>query len=122
MKRNILGNTGLRVSELSLGTLIFSKRQANLAVEQGACAVKKGVELGINLFDTGSSYGTQGHLHEGLKGLGDKVMISTKTRAKTGELARKDFETSLRELDREYIDIYHLHLVEDAADLAARRF
>lgn len=49
------------------------------------------------------------------------MILSTKTRAKTRELAQKDFETSLRELNREYIDIYHLHMVEDAADLAARR-
>jgi len=121
MKEKILGKSGLRVSELSFGSLIFSKRQGNLTVEEGAAVVRKGFELGINLFDTATSYGTQGHLREGLKGLGDKVMVSTKTNAKTRELAKKDFEASLLELGREYIDIYHLHMVDDAADLAARR-
>jgi aryl-alcohol dehydrogenase-like predicted oxidoreductase len=121
MKEKILGRTGLRVSELSFGSLIFSKRQGNLTVEEGAAVVRKGFELGINLFDTATSYGTQGHLCEGLKGLGDKVMVSTKTHAKTRELAKKDFEASLQELGREYIDIYHLHMVDDAADLVARR-
>lgn len=120
MEQKMLGKSGLRVSELSFGSLTFSKRQGNLTVEEGAAVVRKGFELGINLFDTASSYGTQGHLREGLKGLGDKVMVSTKTNAKTRELAKKDFETSLLELDREYIDIYYLHMVKDAADLAAR--
>ena len=121
MKEKLLGQAGLRVSELSFGSLIFSKRQGNLTVEEGAAVVRKGFEMGINLFDTATSYGTQAHLREGLKGLGDKVMVSTKTHAKTLDLAKKDFETSLLELGREYIDIYHLHLVEDAADLVARR-
>ncbi len=121
MKQNRLGQTGIQVSELSFGTLIFSKHHANIAIETGAQAVKKGVDLGINLFDTASSYGTQDHLREGLKGLGDKVVISTKTHAKTQELARRDFEASLRELNREYIDIYHLHHIQDAADLTVRR-
>lgn len=52
MIRNVLGNTGIRVSGLSFGTLIFSTRQGNLTVEEGACVVKKGFDLGINLFDT----------------------------------------------------------------------
>lgn len=121
MKQNRLGNTHIRVSELSFGTLIFTKRQANLTIEEGARVVKEGFDLGINFFDTATSYGTQGHLREGLKGVGDKVIISTKTHAKTRELARKDVETSLRELDREYIDIYHLHMVDNADDLAERR-
>jgi len=121
MKQNRLGRTGIQVSELSFGTLTFSKHHADIGVETGAYAVKRGVDLGINLFDTASSYGTQNHLREGLKGLRNKVVISTKTNAKTRELARRDVEASLRELDREYIDIYHLHHIQDADDLTARR-
>ncbi len=121
MKQNRLGHTGIQVSELSFGTLTFSKHHADVAIEAGAHVVRKGVDLGINLFDTASSYGTQNHLREGLKGLGDKAVISTKTNAKTRDLARRDVEASLRELGREYIDIYHLHHIQDAADLNARR-
>ncbi|MFB3884490.1 MAG: aldo/keto reductase [Thermodesulfobacteriota bacterium] len=121
MKQNRLGRTGIEVSELSFGTLTFSKHHANVTIEAGARTVKKGLELGINLFDTASSYGTQDHLREGLKGAGDKVVISTKTHAKTRESAIRDLEASLRELNREYIDIYHLHLIQDDADLIARR-
>lgn len=121
MKQNSLGNTGIRVSELSLGTLPFSKNQAALTVEDGARIVKKAFDSGITFFDTAASYGSQAHVREGLRGVGDKATISTKTHGKTKESVQKEFETSLRELDREYIDVYQFHLIEDAADLAARR-
>ncbi len=120
MKQKRLGHTGIRVSELSMGTLIFSKNQAALSPEEGARVVRKAFDSGINFFDTAAVYGTQSHVREGLKGI-DKVVISTKSHSKTREAIEKDFETSLHELDREYIDLYQLHLVESPADLAARR-
>ena len=121
MKRNELGHTGLHVSELSFGTLILSRLQAGVTIEEGARVIKKALELGINFIDSGTSYATQEHVREGLKGATDQVIISTKTREKTYDLARKDFENSLRELDRDYIDLYQLHLIESARDLVGRR-
>ena len=121
MKRNELGHTGLHVSELSFGTLILSRLQAGVTIEEGARVIKKALELGINFIDSGTSYATQEHVREGLKGATDQAIISTKTREKTYDLARKDFENSLRELDRDYIDLYQLHLIESARDLVGRR-
>ena len=121
MKLNALGKTGIKVTEISLGTLIMGKRQANITVEEGAIVVKKAVELGINFIDTAARYDTQNHIREGLKGFRDKVVLSTKTREAKRELARKDFETSLKELNVEYIDVYQLHLVDGEADLVTRR-
>jgi predicted aldo/keto reductase-like oxidoreductase len=121
MKRNELGHTGLHVSELSLGTLILSKLQAKLTIEEGALIIKKALKLGINFIDSGTSYSTQEHIREGLRGAKDQVIISTKTRQKTYDLAQKDFENSLRELGRDYIDLYQLHLIESARDLLERR-
>ncbi len=121
MKKNVLGNTGIEVSELSFGTLILGKIQADLTEEEGGQTVKRAFDLGVNFFDTAKTYGTEGHVREGLSGVGDKAIISTKTRARTRDIAQRDFEASLKELDREYIDIYHLHLVQGAQDLADRR-
>jgi aryl-alcohol dehydrogenase-like predicted oxidoreductase/ferredoxin len=121
MKKNALGNTGIEVSELSLGTLTFGKSQGNLTVEDGGLVVKKALDLGINFFDSGRSYGTEGHLREGLRGAGDKAVIASKTHARTRDLAQRDFETSFKELDRDYIDIYLLHLIHGTQDLADRR-
>jgi len=120
MKQNLLGKTGIRVSELSLGTLIFSKMQGALSVEEGARVVRKAIESGITFIDTAAGYGSQDHVREGVKGARDKVIVSTKSHGKTVDVVQKDFETSLRELDRDAIDVYHFHLVESPADLTAR--
>ncbi len=121
MKKNALGRTGLEVTELSLGTLILGKIQANLSVEEGAKAVAKAVELGINFIDTAASYGSQSHVREGLKGFLNEILISTKTHGRTREAVRKDFETSLKELGRDYIDVYQLHLVNSVKEMEERR-
>jgi predicted aldo/keto reductase-like oxidoreductase len=121
MDQHDLGNTGLRVSELCLGTLILSRLQADISIEEGARVVKKALDLGINFIDSGAVYATQEHVREGLRGNRERVVLSTKTRAKTYDLCRKDVETSLIELDRDTIDLYQLHLIESARDLVERR-
>ncbi|MFH1625039.1 MAG: aldo/keto reductase, partial [Pseudomonadota bacterium] len=68
MKRNELGHTGLYVSELSIGTLILSRLQAGVTIEEGARVIKKALKLGINLIDSGTTYETQEHVREGLRG------------------------------------------------------
>jgi len=121
LKKVTLGSTGIKVTELSFGTLILGRIQADLTPEQGAPAVAKAVEMGINLFDTAHSYGTQNHLRLGLGQAKNDVVIATKAHARTRPEAEKTFEESLRELDREYIDIYHCHLIDSAQDLQNRR-
>ena len=121
MKKNVLGRTGLEVTELSLGTLILGRIQANLSIEDGAKPVARAMELGINFIDTAASYGSQPHVREGLKGFPGEVLISTKSHGRTREAVQKDFETSLKELGRDYIDVYQLHLVNNAKELEERR-
>jgi aryl-alcohol dehydrogenase-like predicted oxidoreductase len=121
LKKNVLGRTGLEVTELSLGTLILGRIQANLSIEDGAKPVARAMELGINLIDTAASYGSQPHVREGLKGFLEEVLITTKSHGRTRETVQKDFETSLKELGRDYIDIYQLHLVNNAKEMEERR-
>jgi aryl-alcohol dehydrogenase-like predicted oxidoreductase len=121
MRKNRLGSTGIDLSELSYGTLSFSRHQANLTEKEGGRCVKSAFALGVNFFDTARNYRTEGHVREGLRGVSDKAVIATKTRAKTRNIAMRDFEDSLKELNREYIDIYHLHLIHGGQDLADRR-
>lgn len=121
MKRVLLGKTGIEVSELSFGTLILGRIQADLTPDEAAPAIEKAIEMGINFFDTAQSYGTQNHLRVGLGSLKDDVVIATKTHVRTREDAQKAFEESLKALDREYIDIYHFHLINNAEDLEKRQ-
>lgn len=61
MKYNILGNTGLLVSELCLGTMTFGGRGFWTAIgeldqEPVDALVKRSVEAGINFIDTANVY------------------------------------------------------------------
>ena len=121
MNYKTLGKTGIEVSELSFGSLILGWLQADLTPEEGAPAIGKAIDLGVNFFDTAQSYGTQKHLQVGLGGKSTDVVIATKTHERTREGAERAFEESLGELGRDYIDIYDFHLIDSAGDLAGRQ-
>jgi len=130
MKYNILGNTGLKVSELCLGTMTFGGKGywtaiGQLPQEHVDELVRRSVEAGINFIDTANVY-SEG-LSEEMTGKAirnlalkrDDLVIATKVRSKMGEgpnntgLTRKHIlqqaEESLRRLDIDYIDLYQIH-------------
>ncbi|GAB3305175.1 aldo/keto reductase [Hymenobacter tenuis] len=130
MKYNLLGNTGLKVSELCLGTMTFGGKGWAAAIGNlGQAAVdelmKRSIEAGINFIDTANVY-SEG-LSEELTGqsihnLGvsrHELVLATKVRGKMGEgpndagLTRKHIyqqvEDSLRRLKTDYIDLYQTH-------------
>ncbi|MGI8633993.1 MAG: aldo/keto reductase, partial [Segetibacter sp.] len=130
MKYKILGDTGLKVSELCLGTMTFGGKGywtaiGELTQEPVDELVKRSVDAGINFIDTANVY-SEGLSEEmtgkairnlGLKG--DDLVIATKVRGKMGEgpnssgLTRKHImqqvEESLRRLNTDYIDLYQIH-------------
>ncbi len=130
MKYNILGNTGLKVSELCLGTMTFGGKGYWTAIGQLPQQavddlVKRSVEAGINFIDTANVY-SEGLSEEmtgkAIRNLGlnrDDLVIATKVRGKMGEgpnssgLTRKHImqqvEESLRRLNTDYIDLYQIH-------------
>ncbi|TGD81328.1 aldo/keto reductase [Hymenobacter wooponensis] len=130
MKYNLLGNTGLKVSELCLGTMTYGGKGWAAAMgnlDQSAVdeQVKRAVEAGINFIDTANVY-SEG-LSEELTGqsihnLGlsrHDIVLATKVRGKMGEgpndagLTRKHIfqqvDDSLRRLKTDYIDLYQTH-------------
>lgn len=97
-----LGKTGLKVTTVGMGCMITSDPSV----------VTRAADLGINYFDTARSY--QHGNNERMVGaaLGSKrkqVVLSTKTEArdKAGMLAQLD--TSLSELNTDYVDIWYIH-------------
>src|ERR1700722_19193647 len=96
MKYNLLGNTGLRVSELCLGTMTFGGKGIWTAIggiDQKAAdeLVKRSIEGGINFIDTANVY-SEG-LSEEMTGKAirnlnlkrDDLVIATKVRGKMSE-------------------------------------
>jgi aryl-alcohol dehydrogenase-like predicted oxidoreductase len=130
MKYNLLGNTGLKVSELCLGTMTFGgkgmfKAIGSLGQEPVDALVKHSIDAGINFIDTANVY-SEGMSEEltgqSIRNLGlhrDDLVIATKVRGKMGDkpndagLTRKHIiqqaEASLRRLNTDYIDLYQIH-------------
>jgi len=120
MEHRFLGNTGLRVSELCLGTMTFGRETDEETSHQ---MLDTFVEAGGNFIDTANVY-TEGASEEitgrWLKNkTRDEFVVATKVRFPMGEgpnqlgLSRKHIltsvEDSLRRLNTDYIDLYQVH-------------
>ena len=117
-----IGNTGISITELCHGTLILGPLQADLSPEQGAKAISKSYEMGVNFYDTAEGYHTYAHLALGLKGAPeDKVVIASKSHAVSYDQMKKAVEDCLKQLGRSYVDIFHLHLVASEQTLHERQ-
>ena len=122
MRKVNIGTTGISVTELCHGTLIMGRLQADLTPEEGAKAIRKSFDMGVNFYDTAKGYGTYPHLALGLQGISrDRVIIASKSHAVSYEEMKADVGECMRELSLERVDIFHLHLVPSVEALNARR-
>ena len=82
--------------------------------EEGVRIIRRAVELGVNYIDTAPYYCNQESeiiVGQAVKGIRDRVKISTKNPIKensTPDSVREMLELSLKKLDVDYIDFYHL--------------
>ncbi|WP_016778223.1 aldo/keto reductase [Anaerophaga thermohalophila] len=130
MKYKLLGNTGLKVSELCLGTMTFGGSGTWTSVgalpqEKANELVKMAVENGINFIDTANIYSegmSERITGQAIRDLGlkrDELVLATKVRGAMGEgpndagLSRKHIlqqaHESLNRLNTDYIDLYQIH-------------
>lgn len=128
MKYQTLGNSGLQVSQLTLGTMTFGGKGfmaplGNTDVKGARRLIDMAIDRGVNLFDTANMY-SNGKSEEILgKALADKrddVLLTTKVRfpmadgPNDGGLSRhhiqRQCEASLRRLNTDVIDLYQMHL------------
>src|SRR5688572_9368809 len=82
MQYTILGKTGLKVSVAGLGCGGNSRigQGAGLSEAQSVALVREALDLGVNLIDTASIYGTEGIVGKAIKGRArESVVISTKS-------------------------------------------
>ncbi|MGE5675473.1 MAG: aldo/keto reductase family protein, partial [Mycobacterium leprae] len=131
MQYRRLGKSGLKLSEIALGSwLTYGTR---VEMEQAQACVRKAYELGVNHFDCALVYGTQPHEAERMLGQVLKEFprntytVTSKAFWKVGPstydqgLSRKHLmervEMSLKALDMEYIDIFYCHRYDPDTDL-----
>lgn len=128
MEYRLLGNSGLKVPVLSLGTATFGggteffKAWGETDVNEATRLVDICLEAGVNMFDTANTYSrglSEEVLGEALKGRRDQVLISTKATFAMGDGVNevgssryhltRQLEASLKRLQTDYVDIYTIH-------------
>ena len=106
MDKVILGKTGIEVNKNGFGALPIQR----ITKAEAVYILQKAFYNGINYFDTARAYtDSEEKIGAAFSYIRDKLIISTKTAAKTGEGLKKDLEESLRMLQTDYIDIYQFH-------------
>jgi len=121
LKTKILGSTGLAVSELCVGTLPMGPLQSNIPVDTGADILLKAMERGVNFFDTAQMYRSYPYLKKAIKQYGKDVVIASKSTAADYKGMEEAITEALRELGRDYIDIFHLHAARADETLFEKR-
>lgn len=111
MKYNNLGNTNISVSEIAFGTLTMGALQKNKSEQEVTPIVQYAIDQGINLFDCAELYDSYHVLRQAVKHKHD-VIISSKSYAYDKVGAEKAVTTLLREINRDYVDIFMLHETE----------
>lgn len=116
MEYRKLGKTDLMVSVIGLGGIPLQR----VSETEAAQVISRCLDLGINFIDTARAYtDSEEKIGKGLKGKPrDKVVLASKSLARTGEAMAKDIETSLKNLQTEYIDLYQCHNVRFDEDEA----
>jgi aryl-alcohol dehydrogenase-like predicted oxidoreductase len=125
MKYRKLGNTGLIVSEIALGSMQFGGKMnmGNLGQDGTTRMVKQALDLGVNFIDTADVYSlgeSETLLGTALKGLRKEIVLATKVRlpmeaknfnhsGATRVNIMREIEASLQRLQTDYIDLYQVH-------------
>lgn len=101
-----LGSTGITIEKNGFGCLPIQR----VTKEEAARLLRKALDGGMNYFDTARAYSdSEEKVGYAFAGMRDKVVIATKSHAQTGAEMRAHLETSLKELNTDYIDIYQFH-------------
>ncbi|MDL4840642.1 aldo/keto reductase family protein [Aquibacillus rhizosphaerae] len=125
MKYRNIGKSGLKVSELGLGSWLTYGNSVNNQTADSC--IKKAFELGINFFDTANAYETgkaEEVLGESLKDyrrssyvVATKVFFPMGTGPNDRGLSRKHIieqcDASLKRLGLDYIDLYQCHRFDE---------
>ncbi len=106
MQYRDLGNTGLKASAIGLGCAQLGSSDTAYAVR----VVEKALEMGVTYFDTARVYrDSEVKVGVALKGKRDKVVLVTKTTARTRAEAWESVRESLQRLQTDHVDVCHIH-------------
>ncbi len=129
MKYRNLGSTGIKVSPLCLGAMMFGA-WGNTDHEDSIRIIHAALDAGINFVDTADMYSageSEEIVGKALAGRRDKIVLATKVHGpmsfdpnEQGNSRRwiiQECENSLRRLDTDYIDLYQIHRPDPEVDV-----
>jgi aryl-alcohol dehydrogenase-like predicted oxidoreductase len=122
MRYRVLGSSGIKVSELCLGTMMFGgptdETQARRIVDHAT-------ESGVNFIDTADVYNdgrSEAAVGAAIKGSRNRWVLATKVAQKMGPnvtdmgLSRRYLvhavDASLKRLQTDHIDVYYIHRID----------
>ncbi len=124
-----LGRTGMKVSPLCLGAMMFGA-WGNRDHEDSVAIIHAALDAGINFIDTADVYSageSEEIVGQALKGRRDEVVLATKVFSPMGTDPNQagssrrwimaECEASLRRLNTDYLDLYQVHRPDPATDL-----
>jgi aryl-alcohol dehydrogenase-like predicted oxidoreductase len=130
MEMRVLGTTGVRVSKLCLGAMMFGS-WGNPDHDESVRIIHRALDAGINFIDTADVY-SAGESEEITgkalaAGRRDHVVLATKVHGTMGDDVNEqgnsrrwiisECENSLRRLGTDYIDLYQIHRPDPATDI-----
>jgi aryl-alcohol dehydrogenase-like predicted oxidoreductase len=128
MELRTLGRTGVEVTPLCLGAMMFGA-WGNRDHDDSIRIIHRALDAGINFVDTADVY-SQGESEEivakALAGRRDEVVLATKVHGDMGGPNRRgnsrrwivaEVENSLRRLQTDWIDLYQIHRPDPSADV-----
>ena len=126
----VLGTTGVKVSPLCLGAMMFGS-WGNPDHDESTRIIERALDAGINFIDTADVY-SAGESEEIVGkalagGRRDRVVLATKVHGRMGDDVNeqgnsrrwiiRECENSLRRLGTDYIDLYQIHRPDPATDI-----
>jgi aryl-alcohol dehydrogenase-like predicted oxidoreductase len=130
MEMRVLGTTGVKVSPLCLGAMMFGS-WGNPDHDESIRILDRALDAGINFIDTADAY-SSGESEEIVgkalaAGRRDRVVLATKAHFPMGDDVNergnsrrwiiRECENSLRRLGTDYIDLYQIHRPDPAVDI-----
>jgi aryl-alcohol dehydrogenase-like predicted oxidoreductase len=129
MEMRVLGTTGVKVSPLCLGAMMFGA-WGNPDHDESVRIIERALDAGINFIDTADVYSageSEEIVGKALAGRRDRVVLATKVHGRMGDDVNQQgnsrrwiiraCEDSLRRLGTDHIDLYQIHRPDPAADI-----
>jgi hypothetical protein len=118
LPKSQLGNTGIELSLLGMGGFHQCEVDSGIVAEVAA----EYISLGGNYFETAISYGNGGSetkIGRAIAGRRKELVLASKTVQRSAEGVWRELNKTLENLQTDHLDLYFLHNVFSAEDLAA---